>query len=249
MGRGLPLANTAQSQAGQLFSGTVYQAYGNWIGTQMTLDIQVIPGDDRIPAGIDARPVPVNLVFSWKAGTPMSQAITQALNSAFPGYKVNVAISDNLVRANDETGVYKTWPQFATYVFDLSKSIKNDLNYNGVWISLQGNTFTVTDGTQPSTPKNIAFTDLIGQPTWINLNAVQVTCVMRADIHMGDFITLPPGLQTTGRNSFAQFRQESAFQGTFQVLRVRTVGNFRQPEAMSWVTVFDAVIGDNVTPS
>src|SRR5262249_10576948 len=48
MGKGLPLANP--SQAGVLVKGTIFQAYGNWVGVNQTLDIKMIPGTDRMPS-------------------------------------------------------------------------------------------------------------------------------------------------------------------------------------------------------
>ena len=36
------------------------------------------------------------------------------------------------------------------------------------------------------------------------------------------------------------FRNTSVFQGTFQLEMVRHVGNFRQPDAQSWITTFNA---------
>ncbi|EIS0356584.1 hypothetical protein LY020_004973, partial [Salmonella enterica] len=90
-------------------------------------------------------------------------------------------------------------------------------------------------------PTQLQFTDLIGQPTWIKYNTVSVPCVMRGDIQVGDYILMPkesrPIIQAA---SYSQFRDESAFKGLFQVTLVRLLGNSRQPDANSWVTVLEA---------
>ncbi|HHH0130420.1 TPA: hypothetical protein ACPZFO_004667, partial [Yersinia enterocolitica] len=66
-------------------------------------------------------------------------------------------------------------------------------------------------------------------------------CVMRADIQVGDHILMPkksrPMIQAS---SFSQFRNDSAFTGEFIVQSVRLVGNSRQPDANSWVTIIEA---------
>ena len=81
---------------------------------------------------------------------------------------------------------------------------------------------------------------MIGQVTWIDYQTVQLNCVMRADLHVGDYIKMPPGQVTTTAQSYSQFRQGSVFQGTFQISRIRHVGNFRQPMGEAWITTIDA---------
>lgn len=90
-------------------------------------------------------------------------------------------------------------------------------------------------------PLQIEFTDLIGQPTWISYGVVSILCVMRSDIHTGDHILMPknsrPLIQAA---SFSQYRDDSAFQGQFEVQSVRFLGNSRQPTADSWITIIEA---------
>ncbi len=126
-------------------------------------------------------------------------------------------------------------------------------NYLGVRTAINGNTITVTDGTtQQGGVKQIAFQDLIGQPTWFAPDTIQVTTVMRADITFGDMIQLPPTLTTTQAGSYNSiFRNNSVFQGTFIVTGIRHVGNFRQPQAEAWVSTFQCVVNTSApsTPS
>jgi hypothetical protein len=232
MQKGLPLANPAQ--AGLIMQGVVFQAFGNWIGVNQTLDLICQPS-----IGTDA--VPKNFSFNWKAGTPLAQAISNTLSTAFPGTKQNINISPNLVLAHDEPGYYKTLVQFATYVKQKSADVIGG-NYPGVDIVLKQNEFDVYDGTTPTTPTQIAFQDMIGQPTWIAPQTIQVAFVMRADLEVGGYIKMPPSIVTTTSSSFSQFRSKSAFQGVFQINQIRHVGNYRQQDAASWATAVNAFV-------
>jgi hypothetical protein len=231
MQKGLPLANPAQS--GLLISGGIQQAFGNWRDVDMTLDLILTTG--FAPAGAAA----VNLTQNWKAGTPLSSAIKTTLATAFPSYTSDIVISSNLVLAHDEPGFYANLAQYAGYVREVSRSIVGG-TYSGVRISVQKNKFIVRDGTTKTAPLQIAFNDLIGQVTWKSPNIVNFTCVMRADIHVDDYVKLPPGQITTTAQSLSQYRQGSVFTGVFQVNNVRHVGNFRAENGDYWVSVFDA---------
>ena len=235
MGKGLPLANPAQ--AGLLVSGTINEAFGNWQGTDMTLDMYVVAGN------LTGNQL-ANLAVEWPAGTPMADMIKKTLNLAFPGYKQQITIDPSLVLPNAETGFYGSLISFSQYVMDISRHIKaKDTAYPGVRITMvPGNIFVVTDGTTQTTPKQIDFTDLIGQPTWFDSANINFTCVMRADIKGGDYIQLPNTMQTSTQGSVLGTRDQLAFQGTFWVRSVRHVGRFRNPNGASWVTVFDASI-------
>ena len=237
---GLPLATAQAPEAGLLVSGTIYPAFGNWIGTEMTLDLIIsnIAGKAEKPA---------NLVHQTAKGQPLADAIKTALGKAFPDKTANVNISPNLVTQYADTGIYQSIEQYGAYIQKLSLSIINagkallNGDYSGVQMAVIGDQINVSDGTQSSDPKTINFWDLLGQPTWIGLNQVQVKCVMRGDINVLDMVTLPPSLATTTAQSSPQLRTDSSFQGTFQVTGIRHVGNSRQPDGLSWNTTFDMI--------
>jgi hypothetical protein len=50
----------------------------------------------------------------------------------------------------------------------------------------------------------------------------------------------PQALFTTTAAAQSQYRDKSAFQGKFQISVARHIGNFRQPDASAWVSVFNA---------
>lgn len=233
MAKGLPLANPAQ--AGLLARGTIFPAFGNWVDTAQTLDLLLAPA-----AGSNASPS--NIVHNWPRGVGLGQAIESTLKTAFPLFKTQVNVGANLVLQQDDFGFYSTIGQYATYLKALSRRINADPKYAGVNVSVQGDLITVYDGTSPiGTAKQIAFQDMIGQPTWLGLNTVQAKLVMRGDITIGQEIKMPPVLTTTSASSFSQFRNKSAFQGSFIVQSLHHVGTFRQEDANSWVSVIDAV--------
>lgn len=231
MQSGLPLANPKQN--GLLAQGYIFQAFGNWIGTDMTLDLIIRP-TPTVTA-------PPNLVFNWVKGTSLSDAIKSTISTAFPGYTTNINISADLVLQNDETGYYSNLAQFSQYVKQISQSIVNSPTYNGVDILIKEKTFNVFDGTSQAPPKQLQFQDLIGQPTWIAPTQMQAKFVMRADLNVGDFIKFPITPVVSSAQSVSPLvNQKLTFQGTFFVNEIHHYGNFRQADAASWVTVVTA---------
>lgn len=239
MQKGLPLANPAQ--AGLLVQGYVFQAFGNWIGNDMTLDMVIQAG--TAPNGPGSISKPVNLVLNWKKGQQLGDAVKSALTTAFPGFSVDVNISSKLVRQNDEPGYFHSLTDLNQYLKSMSQSLINDHNYAGVDIVLSQKKFSVYDGTATSSqqPVQISYVDLIGQPTWIESPMIQLKCVMRSDIKVGNQIKLPATVVTnTAAANSSLVNQRVAFQGNFLVQQVRHLGNYRQQDAASWVTVINA---------
>ena len=242
MKAGLPLSNPAQS--GLLFKGWIYQAFGNWVGTEMTLDLYFLPG--TAPAG--GKPKAKNLVWNQPAGQPMATALKNTLSTAYPGFPINVNISPNLIRPNNEVGAYGSLGALSTYVNRTSRDIINDPKYSGVSIVLDNGSFNILDWnassttTQSGSTKQINFNDLIGQPTWIDSPQIQFKCAMRTDVNLLDNIKLPKTLVTNTQAAASNLTNQTAnFQGGFKVMLEHPMGNFRQPTAEAWVSVFNAV--------
>lgn len=231
--KGLPLANPAQ--AGLLAKGKVFQAFGNWVGTDQSVDL-IFYGD----VGRDDDPK--NIVLNWKKGTKMKDAVQSTLSTAFPDFSIDVKIKDGLVIQADEPGYNGKLSDFARYLNGVSKQIIKDPNYPGVDIALSDDKLLVYDGSTPPTATKIEFKDMIGQPTWINPRTVQTKLAMRKDLIVGGQIKFPPALVTTSVGTTSPFgpSAKSIFQGEFAISKVRHVGNFRQSDASSWVTVVDA---------
>lgn len=252
MQKGLPLAKPAQ--AGVLVMGTIFQAYGNMEGTARTLDMILLP-----PTGVGG--LPLNFCFSWRKNTPMADMIRSVLQTAMPSYDLKMAISDKLVMSSDATGIYSKLNDFSAAIKKLSMQKQfagigtlSGGPYAGVEITIKDRTLLVYDGTADygaataASPKQIAFEDLIGQPTWIDGTSINFKCVMRADLSVGDYIRMPskltspyvltvPGAAIPGTPA----RTKNSFEGTFVVQYMQHFGNFRQADAASWVTSFNAV--------
>jgi hypothetical protein len=259
MARGLPLANPAQ--AGLLMSGTILQCFGNWQNTDQTLDMLFAVGGTAAGspnfagAGSNASG---NFPFSMPAGTTLARAIANTLSIALPNIPPTISVSPKLILNYDQTGHYSSLYQFASFVQALSIGIMGDPNYAGVQIVSNGSTINVFDGAGPatitsasgatSTPtvKNIAWQDLIGQPTWIAPNAISFKCVMRADIHQGDTVMLPQTLVTQNNAANSNFaaspQTKLTFSGNFLVMNCHHYGASRQPDATSWNTTYQATI-------
>ncbi len=157
MSAGLPLATPSQS--GLLVSGSVYQAYGNWIGTEQSIVFLILP-----PVG--ASDTPLNVPFTWTKGQSLAAAIRATLQVAVPTLTPSINISPNLVLGYTETGYYTNLQQFAQWINQRSQAIIGGA-YQGVQISTKGNTIQVWDGTQAQSGTiQIQPWDLIGQPTW-----------------------------------------------------------------------------------
>lgn len=242
MTTGLPLANP--SQAGLIAKGQIFQAFGNWQGVNQTLDLVCFAG----PAAVKQ-----DVAFQWNPGEPLATAIRATFAQAFPTFTASVAISPNLTTRTPERGHWTSLIQFAQYISRMTQEIGQKslgASYGGVYITVQGTTLIAFDSTtRATTPvKQLAFTDFIGQPTWIKSTTINFKNVMRADLAIGSVVKFPPGIVspyaiTTAAAAYPNTpaRSKLVFDGKFQINEVHHFGNFRQPDPDSWVTVFNAV--------
>ena len=238
MQRGLPLANPAQS--GVLVQGYIFQAFGNREGVNQTLNLLIQAGDP--PATAADRTKPKNLVLNWQKDTPLATALKNALQTAFSGFTIDMNISDRLKLGHDEPSFYENLEQISAYVRTVSRNIIKDTNYQGVRMYVREKTISVYDGSQSNGEVvQIQYQDLIGQPTWIESPYIYYKTVMRADLRVGKDTKLPQTQTTNTASAASTFQnQKVAFQGNFQIATLRHLGNFRQPDASSWVTVVTA---------
>lgn len=242
MTQGLPLVTP--SQRGVLLHGSIYQSFGNWVGTDMNLNFVIVYGGNTFEN-------PGNFVLNWPAGTPLSTALANTLNVAYPGY-ARVMNIKNYVNSFPVLHQVPTLHTLNTMLKSLTKSATSP----GVDISLLNtDTLFVADGSVLTPAVQLNFIDLIGQPQWLGGDPtsggyiMQFTTVMRADIQVYSYVMMPkglfytPGIVTTnaGANPLGQLKLQSAFQGPFRITAVRHIGNFRDPNGASWATVFKAV--------
>ena len=236
MAKGLPLANP--NQAGLILQGMVMQAFGNWEGTEMAIEF-VVSAPAYTPEN------PGNFVLNWRAGTSLSSALADCLSIAYPKVPQSINLSPDLVLSHDQIDAKTTLEGLGIWLRDFTQSQFN----NPVYVGMQAGAIVAWDDTHTPAPKSIAFTDLVGQPTWIDVLTMQIKLVMRADIAMGDVVTLPEGLQsnpgivlTQQAAAPSQLKYQSTFTGSFIVQQVRQVGNYRTPDGSAWVTIINCLL-------
>ena len=234
MSKGLPFAKPQQQ--GVLVRGLIGQAFANWQGTEITLDLVIIPN-----AGSPTDPV--NIPWSWKKGDTLESAVRKALAIAYPTTPVSGSYSSDLIYTEDQAGFYYDIEQLATYVYNTSKSIKTSSNYIGAMITQTPDGFILSDGTQSTGGTlQIAYTDLIGNLTWLNVGTIQAKLVMRGDLSINQKVNFPRGSPITNIvNSFSQYKNNVSFQGEFLITQIRHVGSSRQAGADNWVTIINCI--------
>lgn len=253
MAKGLPLATLQSTQSGLIARGYVLQCFGNRIGLDQTLDFVIQPGPatSTQTGGTGTVYQPKNLVLNWPMGTPLSGPLQNALQTAFPGVSVSVNISPAIVNSSLFVKPYPTLQALAQDVLEISLNIVKTSNYPGVAIVFGPNGIYAFDGTAPAAsssssgaaagPTQIQFSDMIGQPTWIESPLIQFKTVMRADLTVGGKIILPPTLiVNTAAAAPSLINQQVSFQGGFTLANLRHVGRFRNPLGDAWVTVEEA---------
>ncbi|EHZ7709405.1 hypothetical protein K6Q07_004116 [Salmonella enterica] len=241
---GLPLANPGQ--VGLILSGQIYNPYANWLGTHQSLNFIVNPSPLLNDQGQAA-----SITIDGKKGEKLSDVLTRALTTAYPGFDLQITISDKLVLPEDSVGVYSRLTQLAETLRSHSFSIINRDDYTGVQMVMQNRTIRVFDNTVGQAGGiQILPQELIGQPTWIGPVSVSFKCPMRAELHCGDTVELPrniisgPGalLALNTERSYSPLRSQLNFTGAFLITSVRHVGDYLNPDnSNSWVTIYEAV--------
>jgi len=257
---GLPLAKDQVLHQGLIADGQIYPAFGNWTGTDLSLTFIVTPGN---PTGLGGPTDPKNIIHNMPQGSQLSSAIQNALSTAFPDSQFIVNISNALTLNAPDQGYHQGLEQYMNYVKQLSHGIlgtPTTTGYQGVQAFPTGyGKYVITDFTGPGTPIALQFEDLVGQPTWIDNNKIQVKTVLRADINSAMaggapvYITLPYRLLVNTQAAGAAFSYTSGqgantfehgnvllFTGAWVVNKLRHVGHYRQPTGESWVTIIEA---------
>ncbi len=261
MHKGLPLANP--STYGLIAQGTVLQAFGNWLGTEQTLEIQMMPFTGSSSRQINTSALPFvagssnTISIALNKGMPLTD-VTSAVLTAYFGSKFTIDMSGihapPLMLTENVSMYNKSLQEFAIWIRRYTQKMHlvtdDGRVYSGYEIDASRGVIRVIDNELPPLA-NVGNTiilkpeEFIGQPTWVNVISVQATIVLRSDIKLGDVIQFPKMPTLTNASVMNQYRQSSVFSTMFQVLgadaSVRHVGDFRSPSAQSWVTVINAV--------
>lgn len=249
MSTGLPLANPTQQSV--ILDGYIWQVYGNWVGTEIRLDFVVMPGPYVGQSGA-ALPA-INLTLPWNKGTELSVALTQCFQT-LNKFAFDINISDRLVNNYDYPMFCGSLSEMAVSLNAISKSIITTPGYKGVDIVMisadkirvfdNAKQLQASSGSAPVTQAKVIQinpVDLVGQPTWVGFGTVSVQCVLRGDVMVGDAIRLPAQSRATlTDSSYSQYKNSVAFTGVFRVSSVRILGNSRQADGASWMTIIEA---------
>ena len=212
MSKGLPYANPRQR--GIILQGSILQAFANWQGTEVTLDLVIVPGY------VDSNSLR-NIPFVMQKNQELTGAVKQALRTAYPTTNINGSFSDGLKYTEDTQAQNFDLLTLSSTVNQISKSIKKDPTYT----------------------KQIAFTDIIGNLTWLGINTIQAKVVMRGDLNIGDYISFQSGIPVLNIvNNSSQYRNKIAFNGVFFITKLHHVGSSRQADGNAWVTIIEAII-------
>jgi hypothetical protein len=249
MWSGLPLSNPKQS--GILTNGVIVQSFGNWQGTNQTLDLY-------LSSSLTTYDLPKNFIFSVKKGENLASAIKNTLSTVYTNTTIEVQIYPKLIVSENITHAVTRASEFSSFVYTLSKNIIKDDDYRGISINFYPSEkgeglISITDNfTYFPKVKQIEFKDLIGQPTWLAYNVISLKLAMRADLRAGDIILLPNQLNNLaviaqpkafgyqGINGAESIRKNTIFNNTYRISTLRHVGNYRQPDANSWCTIIEA---------
>lgn len=252
MAKGLPLANPAQQ--GVVIKGSVWQAFGNWLGTDMTLDLVVGPGG-MTGGGEETSIQPQPYVFQWAKGQTLADALSQTLknNPALAAVQQDfTSIASDRTSNADKHGVYSTVNEFAQLVQRMTVGQRGSKD-QGVLLHLDGSKIKGTDTSQlggdPSKDTEINFQDLIGQVTWYEPFKLTCKLVMRGDLELGGYVKFTSGANLVTNAAAMPSLTPSRDRDTpgiaqgarFYVERIHHWGNFRQADAMSWNTTLGLV--------
>ena len=236
MSKGLPYANS-QPKYGVIIDGTILQSFGNRIGTEVSLDLVIGPATYNPNAE-------VNLTGTWKQGDSLEKAVRDTIGNAYKDVPINGSFGADLVYTQNQPLAYPNLLSFSKQINTYSKQINKNPNYIGAQITSTATGFYLFDGIlSTQKEKEISFESIVGNLTWRDIATIQAKVIMRSDLNLGDVITFPKGTPALNVvNNFSQYRNDLAFQGKFQIMQLRHIGNSRQPDGNSWCTVIDAVI-------
>jgi len=243
MSLGLPLSSSQPQPPRLVIDGVVLQAFGNWQGTDVSLDLIVGP-----PSYANNVQNPANIIWNWLPNQSMAEAIEIALKPVFPIAPIYTNISPDLVntRLVNACTAYPDLTSFAKMIRRISLDINPVPFYQGVQIDFNATGINVFDNTIPSPNLTLLqWSDLIGSITYISNNEISIKVVMRGDINLGDYIQVPMGsplflVPSTNPENF--YKNLVPWMGVYIVGEVHHMGNSRQADANSWVTVLKCYI-------
>lgn len=234
MSKGLPYANP--SQQGIILIGGIMQAFANWQGVNVSLDMIVAPA---FAGSNDLN----NITFVWKKNTELSDAVKLALETAYKPTKVTGSFRTGLKQSEDAPEQNFNLLSLSRKVNAVSRNIIKEPTYTGGLICVNDTGFYLTDNAITKTAtKTIKFTDVIGNLTWLQIGTISAKVVMRGDLNVGDYISFEINIPINNTvNNFSQYRNNISFDGIFYVSKLHHIGSSRSPDGNGWVTTIEAI--------
>ena len=234
MSKGLPYTNAGQQ--GVILFGGIMQAFANWQGVNISLDMIVAPA---FAGSNDLN----NITFVWKKDTELTDAVKLALENAYKPTTVSGSFKAGLKQSEDAPEQNFNLLSLSRKVNAISRSIIKDPTYTGGLISVNDKGFYLTDNAITKTAtKTIKFTDVIGNLTWLQIGTISAKVVMRGDLNVGDYISFEKYIPINNIvNNYSQYRNNISFDGVFYISKLHHVGSSRSPDGNGWVTTIEAV--------
>lgn len=288
---GLPLANPFQS--GLIAKGTVQGCYGNWAGTNLTMDFLINPLQTygspalNLSSGIYSS-TPQYYNFQWtRPSGNQGNTFIKALDTFFKGlgYPGCIgALNSELNQLSNFQLMFTTFDKFCLGIQKVTQQINppnkidptnatnkqklgNFQPYTGVMLTIdQASGYIIAaDGSGPppvdgstnsatSTITQLEVQEFVGQPVWNSAaGIIQSIHPLRNDIRVNGWVKYPNDIRqnilVSAANTVAsQFYYFNGQNLQLQVLKVRHVGRFRDPNPTSWVTYVDAFGGLRENP-
>ena len=235
-----------------ILKGQVFVPFANWQGINQSLNLGLI---NYTP--VAANNEPFFFILAGQQGENLEDVALRGLLGAFPNAKINTKVMAGLILPETVAAVpYQTLDGYSNAINSLSRSIANKNGYGGIKIYTQKDFVVMSDFSAGIGSSTITLTELIGQPTWVGLNTLSLKVPMRADLNVGDTITLQAPTQASVKSPYgavgavltnnagaAQLAAQgiTTFSGNFVISSTRHVGYFRDTSPEAWVTIVEAI--------
>jgi len=249
---GLPLARAQAIHYGMILKGQVFVPFANWQGINQSLNLGLI---NYAPVASNAEPF--FFILAGQQGEDLETVALRGLVGAFPNAKINSQVMQNLILPETVSAVpYQTLAAYSNAINGLSRSIANQNGYGGMQIYTQKDFVVMTDFSAGIGNSVVTLAELIGQPTWVGLNTLSIKIPLRADLNVGDTLTLQAPSQANVKSPYgalgavltnnagaAQLAAQgiTTFSGNFVISSIRHVGAFRDTSQDAWVTIVEAI--------
>ena len=251
-GADLPLSDPTTS--GLIGFGTVFSSWANWVGTDLALDLLIIPTATGSPQVGYVPSGTASYYFEWRRGKTLKEELENTFSCR--GYTIEGTINPDVKNIGQDIAISAPdLVSFSQQLLKITKDIFKDEKYSGVYMQETGvSIISIWDNSQETDPIRLQQSEFIGQPTITYSSGpasgslvAQSTHPMRGDISIAStYVQYPDALITlvqpnTGKYGPGAGKPLAIASKTLQIQRVRHTGRFRDTSNQGWVTVIDAI--------